>query len=137
MKEAKSIINDSASELFEELKKERKRLISAKVILDKKDNHTYPIVDLPFEIPSNWVWCYLSDISFIQEGPGIRKHQYVTSGIQFLTVTNILEGSVDLKKSEKYISKEQYKNIHTLQSIKVILSPPVQEEVGANQQSMN
>ena len=110
MNEAKSIINDSASGLFEELKKERKKLISAKVILDKKDNHTYPIVELPFEIPSNWVWCYLSDISFIQEGPGIRKHQYVTSGIQFLTVTNILEGSVDLKKSEKYISKEQYKN---------------------------
>lgn len=107
---AKSNITVSATGLFEELKKEKKKLIASKVILDKKDNHSYPIVDIPFEIPSHWVWCYLSDISLIQEGPGIRKHQYATSGVQFLTVTNILEGSVDLIKSKKYISKEQYKN---------------------------
>ncbi len=110
MIEAKSNIKGSAMELFEELKKEKKKLIATKVILDKKDNHSYPIAEVPFEIPLNWVWCYLSDISLIQEGPGIRKHQYATSGVQFLTVTNILEGSVDLEKSKKYISKEQYKN---------------------------
>jgi type I restriction enzyme S subunit len=106
----KSNIKVSALGLFEELKKEKKKLIGSKTILDKKDNHEYPIADVPFEIPSHWVWCYLSDISLIQEGPGIRKHQYETSGVQFLTVTNILEGSVDLEKSKKYISKEQYKN---------------------------
>jgi type I restriction enzyme S subunit len=99
-----------ALELFEDLKKEKKRLVSSKILLDKKDNHSYPIVDVPFAIPSHWVWCYLSDISLIQEGPGIRKHQYATSGVQFLTVTNILEGIVDLEKSKKFISKEQYKN---------------------------
>ncbi len=110
MMESKSNIKVSALGLFEELKKEKKKLIASKIILDKKDNHEYPIADIPFEIPSHWVWCYLSDISLIQEGPGIRKHQYATSGVQFLTVTNILEGSVDLEKSKKYISKEQYKN---------------------------
>ncbi len=110
MIDSKTNIEVSALGLFEELKKEKKRLISSKTILDKKDNHEYPITDVPFKIPSNWVWCYLSDISLIQEGPGIRKHQYSTSGVQFLTVTNILEGSVDLEKSKKYISKEQYKN---------------------------
>jgi type I restriction enzyme S subunit len=110
MIEAKSNIKVSALGLFEELKKEKKKLIASKTILDKKDNHEYPIADIPFEIPSHWIWCYLSDISLIQEGPGIRKHQYETSGVQFLTVTNILEGSVDLEKSKKYISKEQYKN---------------------------
>jgi type I restriction enzyme S subunit len=106
----KSNTKVSASMLFEQLKNERAKLIASKTILDKKDNHKYPITDVPFKIPSNWIWCYLSDISLIQEGPGIRKHQYATSGIQFLTVTNILEGSVDLEKSKKYISKEQYKN---------------------------
>jgi len=110
MKDTVSNIKLPAFELFEELKMEKKRLIASKTILDKKDNHEYPITEIPFVIPSNWVWCYLSDISLIQEGPGIRKHQYATSGVQFLTVTNILEGSVDLEKSKKYISKEQYKN---------------------------
>jgi type I restriction enzyme S subunit len=108
--ETKSNTKVSALMLLEQLKKERAKLIVSKTILDKKDNHVYPIANAPFEIPIHWVWCYLSDISLIQEGPGIRKHQYATSGIQFLTVTNILEGSVDLEKSKKYISKEQYKN---------------------------
>jgi type I restriction enzyme S subunit len=110
MIETKPNTKVSALMLLEQLKKERAKLIASKVILDKKDNHIYPIADIPFEIPTHWVWCYLSDISLIQEGPGIRKHQYATSGVQFLTVTNILEGSVDLEKSKKYISKEQYKN---------------------------
>jgi type I restriction enzyme S subunit len=110
MIETKSNTKVSALMLFEQLKKERAKLIASKIILDKKDNHVYPIAVVPFKIPSHWFWCNLSDIALIQEGPGIRKHQYATSGIQFLTVTNILEGSVDLEKSKKYISKEQYEN---------------------------
>jgi len=105
-----AIENLSGSELLQLLIKEKRKLIAEKRILDKKDTHSYPIKNSPFKIPSNWIWCYLSDISLIQEGPGIRKHQYSKSGIQFLTVTNILEGHVDLGKSEKYVSIEQYKN---------------------------
>ena len=48
----------------------------------------HPIKNIPFEIPQNWQWVFLSDISIIQEGPGIRKYQYQDDGIQFLTVTN-------------------------------------------------
>lgn len=102
--------HSSGSELFDLLINEKKKLIAAKKIINKKDNNVYPVVNVPFKIPSDWFWCYLSDISIIQEGPGIRKHQYSADGIQFLTVTNILEGSIDLEKSIKYISYEQYKN---------------------------
>lgn len=102
--------NVAGLKLLELLKSKKKQLIAEKKILDKKDAHVYPIKKIPFKIPSDWVWCYLSDISIIQEGPGIRKHQYSESGIQFLTVTNILEGDVDLEKSKKYISLDQYKN---------------------------
>ena len=64
----------------------------------------------PFEIPEGWEWCRLKTISIIQEGPGIRSFQYTTKGVQLLTVTNILEGAVDLQKSQKYISSEEYTN---------------------------
>ena len=97
-----------SKELLKNLKSAKSELIKAKVIMDKKDNHTYPIESLPFTIPDNWNWAYLSDISIIQEGPGIRKHQYQKEGIQFLTVTNILEGSIDPDKSKKYISLNEY-----------------------------
>lgn len=100
----------TSESLVNELFKSKKNLIASKRIMDKKDRHVYPINDFPFEIPANWQWVYLSDISIIQEGPGIRKHQYQDDGIQFLTVTNILEGSVDLLKSQKYISLEEYED---------------------------
>ncbi len=99
---------DLANDLLDKLKAAKIDLIKTKAIMDKKDNNKYPLEDIPFDIPKNWDWAYLSDISIIQEGPGIRKHQYKNAGIQFLTVTNILEGSVDLEKSKKYISKTEY-----------------------------
>ena len=64
--------------------------------------------EIPFEIPDGWEWVRLSSVSIIQEGPGIRSYQYKLSGIQLLTVTNILEGSIDLDKSRKYISEKEY-----------------------------
>lgn len=98
----------SSNSLIGDLYEAKKLLIKKKLILDKKDNHVYPILDVPFDIPNNWNWVYLSDISIIQEGPGIRKNQYRDSGMQFLTVTNILEGSIDFEKSLKYISLDEY-----------------------------
>ena len=64
--------------------------------------------EIPFEIPSTWEWVRLAEVSIIQEGPGIRSFQYKEDGVQLLTVTNILEGSVDLCKSKKHISESEY-----------------------------
>ncbi|MCB0540324.1 MAG: restriction endonuclease subunit S [Bacteroidetes bacterium] len=108
-----NFVKDSGYELYLKLVVEKKKLISEKLILDKKDNHKYPIENAPFKIPKNWYWCYLSDISIIQEGPGIRKHQYQNEGIQFLTVTNILEDAIDLDKSKKYISLSEYEKTYS------------------------
>lgn len=98
----------SAKDLIEEFSLAKAKLIEQKKILNKKDSHKYPVLNKPFVIPENWSWVFLSDISIIQEGPGIRKYQYQDNGIQFLTVTNILEGSVDFLKSQKFISLEEY-----------------------------
>jgi len=93
------------------------RLLKKKHELEKnlkiyKKSKTKPFYD-PSEleeinIPKSWQWVQLSDVSIIQEGAGIRKWQYRTKGIQILCVTNILEDSIDLKKKELYISKEEY-----------------------------
>jgi type I restriction enzyme, S subunit len=116
--EYKSVINtklfdNPISQLLDKLNNEKKKLIERKEIIDKKT--TFEIVEKKaiFEIPENWIWVNLSDISIIQEGPGIRKFQYTKEGIQFLTVTNILDGRVDLDKSEKYISLNEFKTKYT------------------------
>jgi type I restriction enzyme S subunit len=94
--------------LLKKLKEAKKVAIQNGAILNKRDKNLYPILDYPFNKPRHWEIGYLSDVSIIQEGPGIRKHQYTQSGIQFLTVTNILEDSLDLNKSLKYISEQEY-----------------------------
>lgn len=64
--------------------------------------------EIPFDIPNSWKWMRLKDFSIIQEGAGIRTFQYRAKGIQLLTVTNILEGKVDLNKSQKYIEESEF-----------------------------
>ena len=117
--------DEPASVLLERIRAEKQALIKAGKI--KKDKHEsvivtrdkipYEIIDgkerciadeVPFELPESWCWCRLSNVSIIQEGAGIRTYQYRTSGTQILTVTNILEGSVDMKKATKYIATEEY-----------------------------
>jgi len=102
------IDHEGAFRLKSDLFSAKKMLLENGMLKKKKDDLNYPITKIPFETPDNWTWVYLTDVSIIQEGPGIRKFQYSSEGVQFLTVTNILEGSVDLEKSKKYISLEEY-----------------------------
>ena len=117
--------DEPASVLLERIRAEKQALIKAGKIKKNKnesviitrDKIPYEIIDgkerciadeVPFELPDSWCWCRLSNVSIIQEGAGIRTYQYRTSGTQILTVTNILEGSVDMKKATKYIATEEY-----------------------------
>lgn len=99
---------ETAIELVQKLKSSKRILMNNGLIPKKNDVPLLQEKEIPFEIPSNWVWERLSNVSLIQEGPGIRKHQYSENGIQFLTVTNILDGSLDMMKSQKYISFQEF-----------------------------
>ena len=44
---------------------------------------------------------------FFQEGPGVRNYQYTTEGVKLLNVANLVNGSLDLSTSERYISEEE------------------------------
>lgn len=47
------------------------------------------------------------EILFFQEGPGIRNHQYTTSGVKLLNVSNLRNGKIDLTTSDRYISENE------------------------------
>ncbi len=44
---------------------------------------------------------------FFQEGPGVRNYQYTTEGVKLINVANLVNGSLDLSTSERYISEEE------------------------------
>lgn len=96
-------------ETLKELQSAKTELCDSGKILKKKP--TSPFFndsEYPFEIPESWEWVQLSDVSIIQEGAGIRKHQYANSGIQLLCVTNILNGLIDLENKKIFVTKEEY-----------------------------
>lgn len=102
--------DEPASELLKRIKAEKEQLIKDGKILKKKPLDSFTKSDEPFDIPESWIWVYLSDVSIIQEGAGIRSYQYRESGTQLLTVTNILEDGIDLNKSTKFVDTEEYLN---------------------------
>ncbi len=102
--------DEPASALLARIRQEKEQLVKAGQVYKKKDTQAfYGEGNWPFQIPANWVWAQLSDISIIQEGAGIRKYQYTKEGTQLLCVTNILDGKVDLSKKKLFVSEKEYK----------------------------
>ena len=52
-------------------------------------------------------WKKISDYLFFQEGPGVRNHQYTSNGVKLLNVANLVNGTVDLSTSERFISNDE------------------------------
>ena len=56
-------------------------------------------------LPEGWQIKPLSDVSWFQEGPGVRNWQFTTSsGIKLLNGTNIFRGKLDLTTTTRFIS---------------------------------
>ena len=104
------ITDSNASDLLNKLKKKKQEYVSKGLFYNKKETKPYySDEDYPYELPNNWKLMKLSDVSIIQEGAGIRKFQYTKAGTQLLSVTNILQGSIDLQKKQLFVSTEEYK----------------------------
>lgn len=56
---------------------------------------------------NNWKIKKLDKVTFFQEGPGVRNHQYTTNGVKLLNVANLFEGQLDLSRSDRFISEEE------------------------------
>jgi len=55
-----------------------------------------------------WPLKLLPDAFFFQEGPGVRKWQFTTSGIKLLNVANIEKsGYLNLEKTDRHLSEEE------------------------------
>ena len=54
-----------------------------------------------------WEVKKLDEISWFQEGPGVRNSQYTDDGVKLLNVANLQDGMIDLSKSKRYISNEE------------------------------
>lgn len=58
---------------------------------------------------SRWPDEPIPNVCFFQEGPGLRKWQWTSSGMKVINVTNILgDGRVDVSNTDRFISIEEF-----------------------------
>lgn len=57
--------------------------------------------------PCHWKTIPIDEVVFFQEGPGVRKYQYMNSGVKLLNGGNINEGILNLDTTVRYISEEE------------------------------
>lgn len=94
---------DEKIELLEkkyEIKKLIKNYYLNKILIDDFQNNT------------QWDFKPLNEITFFQEGPGVRNYQYVSEGIKLLNVGNFVENKLILENTDRYISEEEAYGIY-------------------------
>ena len=59
-----------------------------------------------------WVKRKLEELAWYQEGPGLRNWQFTKSGIKVINVTNLENGILNLERTDRYISIEEYNKMY-------------------------
>ena len=122
--------DEPASVLLERIKAEKEKLIKeGKIKRDKNESFIYQgddknyyeningkvvnITDeIPFDIPDNWCWCRLKNVSVLNGGYAFKSEKFSSSGIRVVRISDFDEFGIVNKEIKRYpFSKEieQYK----------------------------
>lgn len=102
--------DEPASELLKKIKAEKQKLIDSKEIKQGKIQEAELQEELLFEIPENWVWCTLDDISKNITDGTHQTPSYTNSGRIFLSAQNIKPFKF-MPEEHKFVSEEAYNEI--------------------------
>lgn len=97
--------DEPASKLLKKIEAEKERLYEEGAIRKPKD---YPAVsedEIPFEIPSNWVWARNGNLILFQNGYAFKSGRFQESGIGVIRIGDLQNGEV-VENSMKYISED-------------------------------
>ena len=100
--------DEPASELIDKIKRKREELVKKGESrnINKKINEINKD-ELPFDIPDNWSWVRLGNLTKQITDGTHQTPNYIEEGVPFLSVKNISQGYLD-KDDIKYISKEEH-----------------------------
>ena len=78
-----------AETLYAESQKEKQRLIKEGKIKKEKPLPEITDDDIPFDIPENWKWVHIPDVTYFQEGPGILAVDFRSTGIPLIRISGM------------------------------------------------
>lgn len=100
----------TADELYEQIVAEKAQLIKDGKIKKEKPLPEITEDEIPFEIPSSWIWVRLSEVINVRDGTH-DSPKYRETGIPLVTSKNISGGRLDFS-NVKYISREDANKIN-------------------------
>ncbi len=107
----------TADELLEQIQDIISELEKTKEKRKEKQLATIKDEDIPHNIPLNWVWCNLGDVSWFINGDRSKNYpnrsEYVSSGIPWINTGHIQpDGSLSAKKMH-FITREKYATLRS------------------------
>jgi type I restriction enzyme S subunit len=112
-------LNDEpASELLKKIKAEKEKLIAEKKLKKEKELPPIKPEEIPFEIPENWVWCRLGEITDIQRGSSPRPKgdsryfSKIKTDFNWITISDISDYCQDsvLLETREHLTEEGSKH---------------------------
>lgn len=96
----------NAEDLYRQIQAEKQKLIKESKI--KKEKPLPPITDdeKPFEIPKNWKWVRLGEISFINGGYAFKSENFKQNGIRVIRISDFNENGLINTKIVRHIFDE-------------------------------
>ena len=103
--------DEPASVLLERIRSEKERLIKeGKIKRSRKTTKTSDDAcdkqEVPFEVPSGWVWCLLEDLAYVAAGSTPNKDAFVAKGIPYIKMYNLRMQKIDFDFHPQYIKRE-------------------------------
>jgi type I restriction enzyme S subunit len=60
----------------------------------------------------DWVEKKFTEMIWFQEGPGLRNWQFTAKGIKVINITNLVDGLLDLGKTQRHISWDEFNKMY-------------------------
>jgi len=64
------------------------------------------------DFTGNWIKKPFPQLCWYQEGPGLRNWQFTSDGIKVINVTNLVDGFLNLERTSRYISLNEFDKMY-------------------------
>lgn len=112
---------EPVSSLLIEVQKEREKLIKEKKIKKESTNEKSKINELPFNIPNNWKWCKLIELSSINGGFAFKSTNYLEEGIRVIRISDFDENGFKNHKIVRHIYSDEL-NPYVLEDKNILIA---------------
>lgn len=100
----------TGEELFQQIQAEKQALIKAGKIKKEKPLPEIADDEIPFDIPESWKWVRIGSLLHKLVDGTHRTPKYTTSGVPFVSVRNMSNGTLSLEDT-KFISEEEHREL--------------------------